>query len=123
MILRQNHHDEDVCLDHLNQVNTTRFRINQDVATTIKNRWRNLDKPKADEPEGEYQKRVKAFEKYDRTAFDVMNHLGLATEGEFYLTHKIDKRGRTYCQGYVVNYQGTPWNKAVIEFANQEVTA
>lgn len=123
VILRQNHHDEDVCLDHLDRVNKTRFRVNQDVATTIKNRWRNLDKPKADEDVGEYQKRVKAFEKYDRTAHDVMDHLGLATEGEFYLTHKVDKRGRTYCQGYVVNYQGTAWNKAVIEFANQEVTA
>lgn len=121
VILRQNHHDEDVCLDHLNHVNRTKLRINQKVAKTIRNRWRNLDKPKLDEEHSEYQKRVKAFEKYDRTAHDVMNHLGLATEGEFYLTHKYDKRGRTYCQGYVVNYQGTPWNKAVIEFANQEI--
>lgn len=121
VILRQNHHDEDVCLDHLNHVNKTKFRINQDVASTIKNRWRNLDKPKLDEEQGEYQKRVKAFEKYDRTAHDVIDHLGLAGEGEFYLTHKYDKRGRTYCQGYVVNYQGTAWNKAVIEFANQEI--
>lgn len=121
-ILRHNHHDEDICLDHLNQVNKTRFRINQDVAHTVKNRWRNLDKPKPDEPEGEFEKRKKAFEKYDRTAYDVIGHLGLATEGEFYLTHKVDKRGRTYCQGYHVNYQGAPWNKAVIEFAHQEIT-
>ena len=121
VILRQNHHDEDVCLDHLNKVNKTRFRINQQVATTIKNRWRNLDKPKPDEDVGEYQKRVKAFEKYDRTAHDVMQHLGLAAEGKFYLTHKYDKRGRTYCQGYVVNYQGTAWNKAVIELANHQI--
>lgn len=121
-ILRHNHHDEDICLDHLNQVNKMRFRINRDVANTVKNRWRNLDKPKPDEEVSEYQKRVKAFEKYDRTAHDVMDHLGIAAEGEFYLTHKVDKRGRTYCQGYVVNYQGTAWNKAVIEFANQEVT-
>jgi len=122
VILKQNHHDEDVCLDHLNQVNKTRFKINWDVVTTIQNRWRNLDKPKVDEDFADYKKRVKAFEKYDRTAYDVMNHLGLANEGEFYLTHKVDKRGRTYCQGYVVNYQGTAWNKAVVEFANQEVT-
>jgi len=121
VILRQNHHDDDVCLDHLNQVNKIRFRINRDVANTIENRWRNLDKPKPDEEMAEYQKRVKAFEKYDRTAHDVMDHLGIATEGEFYLTHKVDKRGRTYCQGYVVNYQGTAWNKAVIQFANEEV--
>lgn len=121
VILRNNHHEHDVCLDHLNAVNQTRFRTNQQVATTIKNRWKNLDKPKPDEEKGDYEKRVKQFEKYDRTAHDVMHHLGLAGEGEFYLTHKYDKRGRTYCQGYVVNYQGTAWNKAVIEFANQEI--
>jgi hypothetical protein len=120
-ILKHNHHDEDICLDHLNAVNQTRFRINQDVATTVRNKWKNLDKPKLDEEQEDYRKRVKAFEKYDRTAHDVMTHLGIAAEGEFYLTHKYDKRGRTYCQGYVVNYQGTAWNKAVIEFANQEI--
>jgi len=122
VILRDNHHDEDVCLDHLNSLNLVRFRINQQVATTIHNRWRNLDRPKADEDISEYHKRVKAFEKYDRTAHDVLTHLGLATEGEFWLTHKYDKRGRTYCQGYHVNYQAATWNKAVVEFANQEIT-
>ena len=120
VILRSNHHEEDVCLDHLNQVNKTLFRINQDVASTVKNKWKNLDKPKPDEELDEYKKRVKAFDKYTRTAHDVIDHLGLAGEGEFYLTHKYDKRGRTYSQGYHVNYQGAPWNKSVIEFANQE---
>jgi hypothetical protein len=121
VILRDNHHDLDVCLDHLNHVNKTRFRINQRVATMVKNQWKHLDKPKPDEELREYHKRVKQFEKYDRTAHDVLNHLGLATEGEFFLTHKYDKRGRTYCQGYHVNYQGTAWNKAVIEFAQGEI--
>jgi DNA-directed RNA polymerase len=122
VILKHNHHEEDVCLDHLNNLNRTKFRINQDVATTIKNRWRHLDKPKQDEEPHEFQKRVKAFEKYDRTAADVLNHLGLSNEGEFWLTHKYDKRGRTYCQGYHVNYQAACWNKAVVEFAGQEIT-
>lgn len=121
-ILKRNHHEEDICLDHLNSVNKTKFRINQDVAETVRNKWRNLDKQKPDETKEEFQKRVRAFEKYDRTAHDVMAHLGLANEGEFHLTHKYDKRGRTYSQGYHVNYQGTPWNKAVIELAEGEVT-
>jgi DNA-directed RNA polymerase len=86
----------------------------------IKNEWKGLDKPKEDEDYKEYQKRVKQFEKYDRTAKDVMTHLEIA-DNEFYLTHKYDKRGRIYCQGYHVNYQGTPWNKAVIQFANEEI--
>jgi DNA-directed RNA polymerase len=39
----------------------------------------------------------------------------------FYLTHRYDKRGRTYAQGYHVNTQGNCWNKAVIELADEEV--
>jgi hypothetical protein len=123
VILRHNHTEDDVCLDHLNSLNSMKLRVNQDVATTVKNRWKNLDKAKPDETPDEFQKRVKAFEKYNRTAFDVMHHLGLAGGGECYLTHKYDKRGRTYCQGYSVTYQGTPWNKAMIEFAEGEVVS
>jgi len=37
------------------------------------------------------------------------------------MTHRYDKRGRVYCMGYHVNYQGTPWNKAVIELADKEM--
>lgn len=120
VILRNNHHDLDVCLDHLNRMNRIKFRINAKVSQKVKNSWRNLDKPKPDEERSEYQKRVKAFEKYDRTVHDVLFHLNLSNESEFYLTHKYDKRGRTYCQGYHVNYQGASWNKAVVEFANAE---
>lgn len=121
VILKHNHHNDDVCLDHLNKMNRIKFTINFDTADMIKNKWRNLDKPKPGEDRKEFQKRVKAFEKYDRTAKDVMNHLAVAGN-EFYLTHKYDKRGRVYSQGYHVSYQGAPWNKAVIEFVNKEVT-
>lgn len=120
VILKNNHHDDDVCLDHLNRVNQVKMKINHITALMIKNEWKNLDKPKEDEEFKDYQKRVKQFEKYDRTAKDVMTHLEIA-DNEFYLTHKYDKRGRIYCQGYHVNYQGTPWNKAVIEFVEGEI--
>ena len=120
VILKDNHHDNDVCLDHLNQVNGVKLTLNSDVTSMIQNQWRNLDKPKPGEDRKDYLKRVKAFEKYDRTAYQVMAHLDIAG-GEFYLTHKYDKRGRVYCQGYHVNYQGNTWNKAVINFANEEM--
>lgn len=120
VILKNNHHDDDVCLDHLNRVNKMKFTINHTTAHLIKNQWKSLDKPKEDEDYKDYQRRVKQFEKYDRTAKDVMTHIGIA-DNEFYLTHKYDKRGRVYSQGYHVNYQGTAWNKAVIELANQEI--
>lgn len=121
VILKDNHHNKDVCLDHLNHMNRIRLTLNNEVAAFIENKWRNLDKPKPGEDRKDFDRRRKAFEKYDRTARDVMSHLDIAGDEGFYLTHKYDKRGRVYCQGYHVNYQGNTWNKAVIEFANQEI--
>lgn len=120
VILKNNHHDKDVCLDHLNHMNRVKLTLNNEVASFIENSWRNLDKPKPGEDRKDFDKRKKAFEKYDRTARDVMAHLEIAG-GEFYLTHKYDKRGRVYCQGYHVSYQGNTWNKACLEFANKEI--
>ena len=120
VILKDNHHDGDVCLDHLNAMNRIKLSINHDVAHMIHNQWKNLDKPKEGESKQDFDRRKKQFAKYDRTAKDVMAHLAVA-DNVFHLTHRYDKRGRTYSQGYHVNYQGNTWNKAVIEFAHQEV--
>lgn len=122
VILRDNHHDDDVCLDHLNRMNSVRFTINETTARMVKNRWRNLDKPKDGETQEDFMKRRKAFEKYDRTAKDVIALLTSETD-HIHLTHRYDKRGRIYCMGYHVTYQGTPWNKSVIEFADKELVA
>lgn len=119
LILKKNHHDDDICLDHINRVNNIKFTLNFDTAHMIANSWRNLDKPKSGETKQDFDRRVRAFEKYDRTAKDVINLL-VQYGNEFYLTHKYDKRGRIYCQGYHVNYQGAAWNKAVIELADKE---
>lgn len=115
-----NHHEQDVCLDHLNRVNSVPLKINPETARMVKNQWRRLDRQKPGETKQEFQKRKAAFEKYDRNAKEVMEHLSV-TGDQFWMTHKYDKRGRTYAQGYHVNPQGTPWNKAVIEFAEEEV--
>jgi DNA-directed RNA polymerase len=115
-----NHHEDDICLDHLNRVNRVPLTINQETARLVKNKWRNLDHQKPDETKQEFLKRKAAFEKYDRNTKEVMEHLSIAG-GKFWLTHKYDKRGRSYAQGYHVNTQGTPWNKAVVEFAETEI--
>lgn len=120
VILRKNHHDDDVCLDHINRVNKIRFTLDNDTARMIGNRWRNLDKPKPGETKQDFERRKRAFDKYDRTARKVMDQV-TRLGNEFYLTHKYDKRGRVYCQGYHVNYQGAAWNKAVIQLADKEL--
>lgn len=119
IILKKNHHDEDVCLDHINRMNRIRLTIDEDTAFMISNQWRNLDKPKQGETRQEFQKRVKAFEKYDQTSKEVISKV-LSLGNQFHLTHKYDKRGRVYCQGYHITYQGNDWNKAVIQLADKE---
>lgn len=119
VILKNNHHDDDVCLDVLNKFNRTKLRVNTNTVAFMKNSWKNIDKQKDGETREDFRKRRAAFEKYDQNSRDVLMHLEV-TGGEFYLTHKYDKRGRIYCQGYHVTYQGNTWNKACIEFANGE---
>lgn len=120
LILKKNHHDGDVCPDSLNRFNKIPLKLNILIATKVNNSWKNLDSPKQDETFEDYQKRVKAFDRYQKdTAFTMalINEMG----NRFYLTHKVDKRGRTYCMGYHVSYQGNCWNKAVIELADEEL--
>lgn len=120
LILKNNHHEDDICLDHINRSNSIKFAINFHVADMVKNQWKGLDKIKAGETRDDFNRRKKAFDKYDRTAREVMQVI-TQHGNEFNLLHKYCKRGRSYCQGYHVNYQGAPWNKAVVELANKEI--
>lgn len=120
VILRNNHHEDDVCLDHLNRMNTIKLTINQDVVRMVKNSWKSLDKSKEGETKDEFDRRRKAFAKYDRTSKDVITLL-MKENDHFHLTHKYDKRGRTYACGYHINTQGNPWSKAIVEFAHKEL--
>lgn len=110
----------DVCLDHLNRMNSIPLSLNTQTAELIDNEWKHIDRRKPGESQEQFVKRRKAFEKYDRSSKDVMHAL-MGIRDRFWLTHKYDRRGRTYCVGYHVNYQGTSWNKAVVEFANKEL--
>lgn len=119
LILKNNHHNEDICLDHINRMNAVPLSLNADVVAFVQNNWKNLNKAKEGEKVEDYRKRVRAFEKYDESSRDVLQAL-MAAGNRFWLTHKYDKRGRSYCQGYHATYQGNDWNKAVIEFADAE---
>ena len=109
----------DVCLDHLNRMNSIPLTLNMQTAELIDNEWKHIDRRKPGETPAQFELRRKAFEKYDQSSKDVMHAL-MGIRDRFWLTHKYDRRGRTYCQGYHVNYQGTSWNKACIEFYQKE---
>lgn len=120
LLLRDNHHDGDICLDSLNRFNAIPLKINEDFVRGIRNTWKGIDKQGDDETILDYQKRVKAFEKYEKDSYWVLAML-IEMGNEFWLTHKVDKRGRTYAQGYHVNTQGNTWNKACVEFHQEEL--
>ncbi len=120
LLLKNNHHEDDICLDHVNRANNISLALNADVVAFVQNKWSSLDKPKQGEDRAKYLKRVKAFETYDKTSREVLEAL-MAQGDRFWLTHKYDKRGRSYCQGYHVNYQGNDWNKSCIELADAEI--
>lgn len=119
VILKKNHHDEDVCLDHINRLNRQRLRLNPDAVAFVQNSWKGLSKPKDGESFQQFRERQQAFMRYDTVSRDVIDAMLLQSDG-FWLTHRYDKRGRTYCQGYQINYQGSDWNKACVEFYQAE---
>lgn len=109
LILRNNHHEGDICLDVINSRNATALRLDEQFLSCVE-----------EEPN-------KPFETMDQQAnWDVMKkqsyeHYKLMwQQGNcFYLAHKVDKRGRIYAQGYHITTQGSPFKKAAVELHKQ----
>lgn len=120
LILKKNHHEHDICLDNINRFNSVAFCLNERVIRNIRDNRKHLDSAKADETADEFKARVESFLKMEKESMKVFAML--INEGNrFYLTHKYDKRGRTYCQGYHVSYQGNTYRKAILELADKEI--
>lgn len=106
-----NHHDGDLCLDVINKMNKVCLKLDtQFLSTLTETPTFILDD----------QEKIDQWDKFIKQSYSF--YLMLAThDNEFYLTHKVDKRGRIYAQGYHLNTQGTAFKKAMIELANEEI--
>lgn len=111
--------DEDLSLDHLNRANSVKLSLNLDVLTSDQGEFIKPNR-KPGEEWSEYSKRVKQAKKFHTISVEVMEGL-LVLGNEFYLTHKYDRRGRTYAVGYHVSSQGDDYRKACLELARKEV--
>lgn len=120
LILKNNHHEGDICLDVVNIKNQIACQINVDVVRSIRNSWKNLNKCKPGETFEEFQKRVEAFERFEKLTMKDMA-LMVNNDNEFYFPHAYDKRGRNYCSGYTINYQGNDYQKSVVELKHEEI--
>lgn len=110
LILRNNHHDGDICLDVLNIMNSVKLKLNIDFLCQYE------EKPTFDFETDEQKKNWYSFKKQSYCFYKLIVDQG----NQFWLTHKVDKRGRIYSQGYHINSQGAAFKKAMIQLADEE---
>lgn len=106
-----NHHDSDICLDVLNLMNKVQLRLDTDFLSSVE------EMPTF---ELDTQKKGEQWMTFKRQSYEFYLLIAKA-QNKFYLTHKVDKRGRIYASGYHITTQGTPFKKACIELAHEEL--
>lgn len=106
-----NHHDGDICLDVLNTMNKVALKLDTEFLSQVE------EEPTFDL---DTQDKLDQWNKFKEQSY--MTYSLLASQGnQFYLNHKVDKRGRIYCHGYRISTQGTSFKKAMLEFAKEEL--
>lgn len=106
-----NHHDGDICLDTLNTMSQVALQLDIDFLSKVE-----------EEPtfELDSQDKVDQWNRFKKQSYGF--YTLMADQGnQFYLNHKVDKRGRAYAHGYHITTQGTAFKKAMLEFATEEV--
>ncbi len=112
LILGQgNHHSGDICLDVLNLMNQVPLKINTEFLSSVE-----------EEPTfvAQNQEQIDLWRDFKSQSYNFYSLL-VNQGNKFWLTHKVDKRGRIYASGYHINTQGTPFKKASIELFNEEL--
>ena len=131
-----NHHNGNVCLDVLNTVNRVALSLDIDFLKSVDEECTasdpaNIEKlRKAVTKEGRLRTEDEVQEILRQQQANWANFKSKSAQiyllmyecgNEFYLTHKVDKRGRIYAQGYHINTQGSAYKKASIELAKKEM--
>lgn len=106
-----NHHDGDICLDVLNTMNAVPLALCTEMLCQLE------EKPTFEIDTIEKADQWKQFKVHSYRFYNLIVSQG----NRFWLTNKVDKRGRIYSQGYHINTQGAAFKKAMIELADTEL--
>lgn len=105
-----NHHDGDLCLDVINTMNKVSLKLDTAFLSTVE-----------EEPTFALDTQEKIDQWANFKAQSYRMYMLMERHGnKFHLTHKVDKRGRIYAQGYHISTQGTAFKKAAIELSKEE---
>lgn len=106
-----NHHDGDICLDTLNLMNKVALKLDTQFLCKAE------EDPTFDLDTQDKEDAWRRFKTQSYMFYSLMEQ----QDNRFYFTHKVDKRGRAYSQGYHLNPQGSSFKKAMLELADEEL--
>jgi hypothetical protein len=122
----ENHHDDNICLDVLNILNSNEYELDTDFINQYEEQWHREELSQQEYEELSHadreiynmdEKNWKKFQEQGKFFQALMIHHG----NSFYLCNKVDKRGRIYSSGYHVNVQGSSFKKAMVNFKHREI--
>lgn len=133
-----NHHDGNICLDVLNKRNKVplsldveflcnyeeepTFNLNEIDPETLA-KYAAKGRKLSDWDKADLIRKQKAnWDKYKRQSYYFYS-LVVNQGNKYYTPNKYDKRGRLYSCGYHINPMGTPFKKAMTNFAKKEVVS
>ena len=110
---KENYHDECISLDVLNTLNSQALCLDLDICYKLKKEFTS----EFDKDTDEYLNQRKTYERA-KEQFEYFRDV--IQDKTIFFTHKVDKRGRVYSQGYQFNTMGTSFEKACINLKTKE---
>ena len=110
---RENYHDESISLDVLNTLNSQALCLDLDICYKFQKEF----KSEFDKDTDEYLNQRKTYERA-KEQFEYFRDV--IQDKTIFFTHKVDKRGRVYSQGYQFNTQGSSYEKACLQLKVKE---
>lgn len=106
-----NHHDGDICLDVLNTINKVALKLDTEFLCKVE-----------EDPTYAFETKKQHDQWLEFKKQSYRMYMRMVDDGNcFYLTNKVDKRGRIYASGYHISTQGSSFKKACVELFNEEI--
>ncbi len=116
---KMNHHEGNVCLDHINRMNKIPLTLNKEFLFKYKEEHKDTFIKKTDSDWNIIQKE-KMWDQYvDNAKWKYIEALA-RDKNRIFINHKYCTRGRTYGVGYYINYQGSSFKKGSLQLVNKE---
>lgn len=110
---KENHHDKCISLDVLNTLNSQALQLDLDICYKFEKEFTSEFDKDTDKYRNQKKTYDKAKEQFEFFRDKIQDHT-------IHFTHKVDKRGRVYSQGYQMSYQSGSYEKACTNLKTKE---